>query len=138
MLHWVDNTGALAALAKGYSKAADGSRLLHALSAIQLDRGIDPWFAYVRLKANIADLPSRAAFDDSGYIQRLGSHECTMHMPPMSAWERPFEHLHSPAGRLKRPRPNKRARKSKGHKTHINTHATHHDDSILLGSTHAS
>ena len=58
-LHFIDNTSALAGLVKGYAKAADMGRVSNATWAILLGLETDPYFEYVRSKANIADLPSR-------------------------------------------------------------------------------
>ena len=59
VLHWIDNTGALAALIKGYSRELDCARIVQAFSAFSLGLGVRAWFEYVASKANIADLPSR-------------------------------------------------------------------------------
>ena len=36
VIHWIDNTGALAALVKGYSRAPDSCRVVHAFHALNL------------------------------------------------------------------------------------------------------
>ena len=59
VLHWVDNTSAIAALAKGYSSAPDSARLVHAFHATAGGLGCACYFEYVRSAANVADLPSR-------------------------------------------------------------------------------
>ena len=44
---------------KGYARALDLARLMHALHAAILELDLDVWFEYVRTAANIADEPSR-------------------------------------------------------------------------------
>ena len=61
ILHWIDNTSALAGLVKGYAKAADMARVSNAAWALLLGLEAQPYFEYVRSKANIGDLPSKAA-----------------------------------------------------------------------------
>ena len=58
-LHYVDNTSAVAALAKGYSGAPDSGRLVHAFHATALGLGCSTYFEYVRSEANVSDTPSR-------------------------------------------------------------------------------
>ena len=58
-IHWIDNTSALAGLIKGYAKVVDMARLANGLHAFLLTTECDPYWDYVRSKANVADLPSR-------------------------------------------------------------------------------
>ena len=58
-LHYVDNTSAVAALAKGYSGSPDSGRLVHAFHATALGLGCSCYFEYVRSAANVSDMPSR-------------------------------------------------------------------------------
>jgi len=87
MVHWVDNKGAAAALVKGYSSANDCVGMLHAFAALRLRLGVNIWFEYVRSKANIADLPSRAEF---GMLRRMGSRSVPFRLPPMQAFSEPL------------------------------------------------
>ena len=59
VLHWVDNSSAVAALAKGYSSAIDSAHIVHAVQATLAGFEADVWFEYVRTDANVADDPSR-------------------------------------------------------------------------------
>ena len=96
VIHWIDNTGALAAMVKGYARQIDSARIVHAFAALAITLNISPWFEYVRTKANIADLPSREGlqgyclFEDTEFVPKLGSTRVVMRMPPMDAWGSPF------------------------------------------------
>ena len=59
VIHYVDNSGAAAALCKGYGRAVDSARIVHAMWAAACAIGCSPWFLYIRTKGNIADVPSR-------------------------------------------------------------------------------
>ena len=48
-LHYVNNTSAVAALAKGYSGSPDSGHLVHALHATALGLGCSCYFEYVLL-----------------------------------------------------------------------------------------
>ena len=61
VIHFIDNTSALAALAKGYSGVPDSAHIVHVFHAWAAAASASVWFEYVRSKANIADLPSRFA-----------------------------------------------------------------------------
>ena len=63
VIHWIDNTGALAALVKGYSRAPHSCRIVHAFHALNLGFQSRVWFEYVASEANIGDLPSRDEFE---------------------------------------------------------------------------
>ena len=71
VLHWIDNSSAVAALAKGYSSAIDSARIVHAAHATIAGLGADLWFEYVRTDANVSDEPSRV--DLSGERYELGA-----------------------------------------------------------------
>jgi hypothetical protein len=83
VLHWIDNTSALAALIKGYARAEDSARIVQAFHAFNLGLQADAWFEYVASKANIADLPSRGEFAE---LERLRSTERPAVMPAVADW----------------------------------------------------
>ena len=85
-IHWVDNTSALAALAKGYSRAIDSARIVHTLHAWNVGARVSTWFEYVRSKANISDLPSRNEF---ALLNSMGSVEVEMRVPAVEGWFEP-------------------------------------------------
>ena len=82
VIHWIDNTGAVAALVKGYAVAPDSARILHAFVALTLGLGVAVWFEYVPSKANIADLPSHSSFS---LLHELGSKRVTAVFPQFPA-----------------------------------------------------
>ena len=61
VIHFVDNTGALFGLVKGYSGAPDMHAIIRAFHVTNLVIRANLWFNYVASKANVADLPSRGA-----------------------------------------------------------------------------
>ena len=72
VIHWIDNTSALAALIKGYSRVPDSAQIVHAFHSLNLGLKCRVWFEYVNTKANIADEPSRGEFT---LLNELGSTE---------------------------------------------------------------
>ena len=63
VLHWVDNTSAIAGLVKGYSPKSDTGRIINSLQVRLSVLMCSPWFAYVPSAQNIADAPSRGDYD---------------------------------------------------------------------------
>jgi hypothetical protein len=59
VIHWIDNTSAMAALCKGYSRMPDSARLVHAFHAWNAGAQARVWFEYVPSAANPSDEPSR-------------------------------------------------------------------------------
>jgi hypothetical protein len=59
VIHFVDNTSAVAALTKGYSRVPDSARLVHSFHAWCAAARAHVWFEYVPSAANVADRPSR-------------------------------------------------------------------------------
>ena len=59
VIHWVDNTSAIAAMTKGYSSRPDSARLVHALHAWCAVTRTAISFEYVTSAAKTADEPSR-------------------------------------------------------------------------------
>ena len=84
VIHWIDNTGALAALIKGYAREVDSARIVHAFHALGMGLRVRVWLEYVASKANIADFPSRGVFD---MLSGLQSEARPLVMPALSGWE---------------------------------------------------
>jgi hypothetical protein len=70
VVHFIDNTGALFGLSKGYSGDDDSARLIHSFHSVLGAIDCNVWLEYVASGANIADLPSRGEF---GMLHELGS-----------------------------------------------------------------
>lgn len=88
VIHFVDNSGALAILTGGYSREADCSRMTHFFHAIAAALQSRVWFEYVASGANIADLPSRGEFEK---LTELGSVPFTAKWPELGAsWSASF------------------------------------------------
>ena len=73
VIHFLDNTGAVAGLVKGYARAVDSGVVVNAFHAWNAGLQADVYFEYVRSKANIADMPSRLAIGEMfAALDRLG------------------------------------------------------------------
>ena len=90
VIHFIDNTSAIAALVRGYSGMPDSARLVHAFHAFNVGLQSLPWFAHVRSAANVSDGPSRG---DVSYVRDvLGASFVESRFPDLDLWL-------SPAGR---------------------------------------
>ena len=97
VLHWIDNSSAVAALVKGYSAQPDSARIVHAVHATLAGLETRAWFEYVRTDANVADEPSRADLSGVRYalgaamVDRLGgrlfSRPVSAVLPDASRWD---------------------------------------------------
>ena len=59
VIHFIDNSGAMACRIKDYSSDVDSARLVHAFWGLACALEIDVWFEFVYSEANVADWPSR-------------------------------------------------------------------------------
>ena len=92
VLHWIDNTAALSAMMRGYSRSPDYARLVHAFHAFNVGLGARVYFEYVRSKGNVADEPSRIDlthevydfFESSPRLRSVNSIESVM--PERRRW----------------------------------------------------
>lgn len=82
VIHYIDNTGAMNGITKGYSRDDDSARLIHVCHAMMSAIGVNVWFEYVASGANIADLPSRGEFE---LLHELGSIEFEIITPVIKA-----------------------------------------------------
>ena len=92
VIHFVDNTSALAGMARGYAGPTDSRRLVHALHCLLAGYGIKAWFDYVPSKANVSDEPSRVPeLADDVYVideaSQLQSEPVPFFMPEEEAWD---------------------------------------------------
>jgi hypothetical protein len=83
VLHFIDNTSAVAGLLRGYSAVEDSARIVHAFWALATGLGLVAYFEYVKSSANVADAPSRGEYDT---LHKLGSVERACLIPPAAAW----------------------------------------------------
>ena len=86
VVHWIDNTSAIAALVKGYSAAPDSRCMVHAHAATVAALAVSVWFLYVPSAANLADLPSR---HDYALLTELGSRRVAVVWPEFARWDQP-------------------------------------------------
>ena len=94
VLHFIDNTWALAALVSGYATAIDSGLIVNAFHALNVGLCADIYFEYVRSAANIADLPSRGALRELlRVLRRLGMGGAATRVrgvfPPIESWAAP-------------------------------------------------
>ena len=93
-MHFVDNTSALAGMARGYAGPTDSRRLVHALHTLLSALRIKAWFEYVTSGANPSDEPSRDPaldvrewpIEDDGVATGLRSTPRGLLMPEREAW----------------------------------------------------
>jgi hypothetical protein len=78
VIHYIDNTAAAFAVAKGYSSRIDSAKIIHAFHALNLDLQVAVDFRWVQSEANIADLPSRGDFK---LLEEWGATRIRLEMP---------------------------------------------------------
>ena len=84
IIHYTDNSGALACLLKDYSADLDSARLVHTFWALACAIEADVWFDFVKSEANVSDWPSRGhlAFADEIDAERVEP----IRLPPVDRW----------------------------------------------------
>ena len=91
VIHFIDNTGALFGMAKGYSGDDDSARMIHAFHTVLAAIDCNVWLEYVQSGANISDLPSRGKFE---LLAEMGSIQFEMVIPPVGGdWWRVYTSL---------------------------------------------
>ena len=96
IIHFIDNTSALAALTKGYSGVPDSARLVHTFHAWAAGSGANVWFEYVPSAPNSADEPSRVLSLARGPYSPapgLTSRPCKTRFPQLDSLGSPGEWL---------------------------------------------
>ena len=89
VIHYIDNTSALAGLTKGYSSRVDSAFIVHSFHGYNAGLQAVVWFEWVASKANVADGPSRG---DSQYVKEvLGATIVKSKLPPLHSWRAPSE-----------------------------------------------
>ena len=104
VIHFIDNSGALFGLAKGYSADVDSARLISVFHVVNAAVAANTWFEYVPSGANISDLPSRGEFEllrsaayegprVPGPGEPRGALEFKVKWPPVGVWSGDLSHL---------------------------------------------
>ena len=89
VLHFVDNSSALAASCSGMAGPCDSRYIVQALHATLMGLNARVWFEYVRSKANCSDDPSRKialALKRMWIGGALPSEPCMLALPEGDAW----------------------------------------------------
>jgi len=89
VLHWIDNTSAIACLLHGYSSKPDSARLTNVFHLFNASLRANVYFEYVESKANIADLPSRGDFE---LLRAMAAIRIPMILPSAEEWARPLRY----------------------------------------------
>ena len=95
-IFWIDNLAAKFGLQKGYSRVEDSGRIVNAFKVKQASLYLRTWFEYVPSEQNIADLPSRDAFQAMlDVIDAVSGGEWTifeygMVLPKFESWLAPL------------------------------------------------
>jgi hypothetical protein len=113
VLHFVDNSGAVACLVKDYSADYDSSALVHSFWALAVALDIDTWFVFVNSEANLADWPSRGLLSFAQDLAASRISGDSLILPPQDSWGSvEYALLHSTASSLAPSRGRKRRRVS--------------------------
>ena len=108
VIHFIDNTGALFSMAKGYTRVVDAARMVHVFHSLCAAINAQVWFEFVPSGANLADQPSR---DELDLLDELGSTAFEARWPDMDAsWEAAFTQIFNEFG-MKPSKAEKRARR---------------------------
>ena len=88
---FIDNSGALFGMAKGYMRDVDSARLVHAFHCLCAALRSQFWFEFVPSAANLADQPSRGELK---MLMEMGSTEFDVRWPDVgAAWGDVFKSL---------------------------------------------
>ena len=102
-IFWIDNLAAKFGLQKGYSRVEDSGRIINAFKVKQASLRLRAWFEYVPSEQNVADLPSRGAFQRMMEVVEAVSgaewtlFEYTVVLPRFESWLAPIDSLSSRA-----------------------------------------
>ena len=91
VIAFIDNTGAVFGLAKGYMRDVDSARMVHSFHCVCAALNTQVWIEYIPSAANISDLPSRNEF---ALLHELGSTSFEVRWPEIgSGWSGVFERI---------------------------------------------
>ena len=88
VVHFVDNTSAIAATIGGYSGQRDSARIVNLFHLLRLKLQCDVTYLYVPSESNIADWPTRAKLRD--VIANTGARAVAMTIPRLSMLSGPW------------------------------------------------
>jgi hypothetical protein len=97
IIHFIDNTSALAGLIKGYASMHDMGFMVNAYHAMALGLECETYFEYVRSEANVADMPSRQAMRElERVLKKAGFQEkeisrLVYRLPSIEEWQQPAD-----------------------------------------------
>ena len=83
MIHFIDNSGAVGALIKGYATAThvDCGLIVNAYHTFAISLGCNVYFAHVRSHRNVSDSPSREAPEEAfDILVEAGLNEALAHL----------------------------------------------------------
>ena len=84
-----DNAWALSSLISGYASRPDMGRVVNAVHLAQFALEVRVWFEWIPSDANLADLPSRAEWEEFWAIMPQSVWVPTV-LPPVEVWLLPF------------------------------------------------
>jgi len=91
VIAFIDNSGALFGLSKGYMRDVDSARMVHVFHSLAAALSSQFWFEFVPSGANLAAQPSRGEFS---LLRELGSTEFAVRWPDLdSAWAQVYDDI---------------------------------------------
>ena len=98
IIHFIDNTSAMAALIHGYSSRPEMALLTNLFHVATFNLSVTPWLEWVKSEANFADHPSRPNFTESTtwfWLRLHNAVQLPLILPTPSQWDNPSLVLHS-------------------------------------------
>ena len=86
VVHYIDNSGAMAILVKDYSSDLDSAQLVNTFYALTSALEVDVWFDYVKSAANVADWPSRGQVEFAHEVNATRIEGERLKFPKLGEW----------------------------------------------------
>jgi hypothetical protein len=86
VVHYIDNSGAMAILVKDYSSDIESAQLVNTFYALTSALEVDVWFDYVKSAANIADWPSRGQVEFAHEVNATRIEGERLKFPKLGEW----------------------------------------------------
>ena len=86
VVHYIDNSGAMASLVKDYSSDLDSAQLVNTFYALACGLDVDVWFDFVKSEANIADWPSRGEVAFAADVDAARVHGDALRLSRLGEW----------------------------------------------------